>query len=181
MTPTDPMRIFDRRLVRLRRERAAVTVGRVFPVLDAAAERLLDRLDDTRRLAQRLTGDERATTLRWLAGRLDQRGGPVLLVADQLEEIGPDDARALVDLREVGVHAPLRVVVNRMRPTLGWTQRDVASMVGRFAESASLHFLPDDRAGVDRALVSGRTLVETAPDGPLPRALQPLADAVLSG
>ena len=44
---TDPMRIFDRRLVRLRRERAAATVGRVFPVLDAAAERLLDRLDDT--------------------------------------------------------------------------------------------------------------------------------------
>ena len=46
---TDPMRIFDRRLVRLRRERAAATVGRVFPVLDAAAERLLDRLDDTTR------------------------------------------------------------------------------------------------------------------------------------
>lgn len=45
----DPMRIFDRRLVRLRRDRAADTVGRVFPVLDAAAERLLDRLDDTTR------------------------------------------------------------------------------------------------------------------------------------
>jgi NADH dehydrogenase [ubiquinone] 1 alpha subcomplex assembly factor 5 len=45
----DPMRIFDRRLVRLRRDRAAATVGRVFPVLEAAAERLLDRLDDTTR------------------------------------------------------------------------------------------------------------------------------------
>ena len=43
------MRIFDRRLVRLRRERAAATVGRVAPVLDAAADRLLDRLDDTTR------------------------------------------------------------------------------------------------------------------------------------
>lgn len=49
MPPTDPMRIFDRRLVRLRRERAAATVGRVAPVLEAAAERLLDRLDDTTR------------------------------------------------------------------------------------------------------------------------------------
>lgn len=46
---TDAIRVFDRRLVRLRRERAAATVGRVSPVLDAAAERLLDRLDDTTR------------------------------------------------------------------------------------------------------------------------------------
>ncbi len=46
---TDPMRIFDRPLVRLRRQRAAATVGRVAPVLDAAADRLLDRLDDTTR------------------------------------------------------------------------------------------------------------------------------------
>ena len=45
----DPTRIFDRRLVRLRRERAAATVGRVAPVLEAAADRLLDRLDDTTR------------------------------------------------------------------------------------------------------------------------------------
>jgi NADH dehydrogenase [ubiquinone] 1 alpha subcomplex assembly factor 5 len=49
MPAHDPMRIFDRRLVRLRRERAAATVGRVAPVLEAAAERLLDRLDDTTR------------------------------------------------------------------------------------------------------------------------------------
>jgi NADH dehydrogenase [ubiquinone] 1 alpha subcomplex assembly factor 5 len=49
MPADDPMRIFDRRLVRLRRERAAATVGRVAPVLEAAAERLLDRLDDTTR------------------------------------------------------------------------------------------------------------------------------------
>ncbi len=38
--------IFDRRLHRLRRERAAGTVATVAPVLEAAAERLLDRLDD---------------------------------------------------------------------------------------------------------------------------------------
>jgi SAM-dependent methyltransferase len=41
--------VFDRRLVRLRRDRAAGTVAQVAPVLEAAAERLLDRLDDTTR------------------------------------------------------------------------------------------------------------------------------------
>ncbi len=43
------MQVFDRRLVRLRRDRAAATVGQVAPLLEAAADRLLDRLDDTTR------------------------------------------------------------------------------------------------------------------------------------
>lgn len=41
--------IFDRRLLALRRERAAPLVGQVAPILSAAAEILLDRLDDTTR------------------------------------------------------------------------------------------------------------------------------------
>ncbi len=41
--------VFDRRAVRLHRERAASSVGRVAPVLHDCAERLLDRLDDVRR------------------------------------------------------------------------------------------------------------------------------------
>ncbi len=41
--------IFDRRAVRLHRDRAAPTVHRVAPVLQDVAERLLDRLDDTTR------------------------------------------------------------------------------------------------------------------------------------
>ncbi len=45
MSATNPL-IFDRRLHRLRRDRAAATVAQVAPVLEAAAERLLDRLDD---------------------------------------------------------------------------------------------------------------------------------------
>jgi NADH dehydrogenase [ubiquinone] 1 alpha subcomplex assembly factor 5 len=44
-----PPQIFDRRLHRLRRDRAAGTVERVAPVLEAAADRLLDRLDDINR------------------------------------------------------------------------------------------------------------------------------------
>lgn len=43
----DPMQLFDRRAVRLHRDRASATIGTVAPILREAAERLLDRLDDT--------------------------------------------------------------------------------------------------------------------------------------
>ncbi|HWT09626.1 MAG TPA: methyltransferase domain-containing protein [Roseomonas sp.] len=45
----DPTEIFDRRLVRRRRDRAAATQHSVAPILAEAADRLLDRLDDTTR------------------------------------------------------------------------------------------------------------------------------------
>lgn len=41
--------VFDRRAVRLHRDRAAATVHAVAPVLQDCAERLLDRLDDVKR------------------------------------------------------------------------------------------------------------------------------------
>ena len=51
----DTMDVFDRRAVRLHRERAASTVGAVTEVLRDAAERLIERLDDvTRRFAMAL-------------------------------------------------------------------------------------------------------------------------------
>jgi len=52
---SEPPRLFDRALLRRRRDRAAATQHRVAPVLEAAADRLLDRLDDTtRRFARAL-------------------------------------------------------------------------------------------------------------------------------
>jgi NADH dehydrogenase [ubiquinone] 1 alpha subcomplex assembly factor 5 len=70
MPADDSMRIFDRRLVRLRRDRAAATVGRVAPVLEAAAERLLDRLDDTtRRFSRALDLGGRGVVAPRLSGR----------------------------------------------------------------------------------------------------------------
>lgn len=106
--------------------------------------------------------------------------------ADEVVMVGSADpvglsrlARALSELRELGVGAGVHVVVNRMRPTLGWSERDVRDMVIGFADGAEVHFLPEDRPSVDRALVSGRTLVETAPDGPVTRALVLVADAVV--
>lgn len=46
---TDQMHVFDRRAVRLHRDRAATTVHQLCDVLQDIAERLLDRLDDTTR------------------------------------------------------------------------------------------------------------------------------------
>jgi NADH dehydrogenase [ubiquinone] 1 alpha subcomplex assembly factor 5 len=43
----DAMEVFDRGAVRRHRDRAAATVGRVADILRDAADRLLDRLDDT--------------------------------------------------------------------------------------------------------------------------------------
>jgi SAM-dependent methyltransferase len=52
---SDAMLVFDRRAVRLHRDRAAAAAGHVSDVLREAAERLLDRLDDTtRRFTQAL-------------------------------------------------------------------------------------------------------------------------------
>ncbi|MGY2702165.1 AAA family ATPase [Nocardioides sp. HB32] len=101
-------------------------------------------------------------------------------VADEVVAVGSADpvglsrlARGLVELAERGRDA--HVVVNRMRPSLGWSERDIAGMVAGFARTSGLHFLPDDQATVDRALVAGRTLTELG-DSPLARAVSKLAD-----
>ena len=106
-------------------------------------------------------------------------------VADEVVVVGTADpiglsrlARGLVDLRERCPGAPVRVVVNRMRPTLGWAERDIVGMVEGFARLASVHFLPDDRPAVDRALTTG-TSVPEAGESELARALTLLADGVV--
>ena len=107
-----------------------------------------------------------------------------LEVADEVVVVGNADpvglsrlARGLVELRDLTGPAPLRVVVNRMRPTLGWSEKDIAGMVEGFARVSGIHFLPDDRGTVDRALVAGRTLTELG-DSPLGRAVAGLVDAL---
>jgi MinD-like ATPase involved in chromosome partitioning or flagellar assembly len=104
--------------------------------------------------------------------------------ADEVVVVGSADpvglsrlARALVEVREVTAGAPVRVVVNRMRSSLGWSEKDVAGMVEGFTRLVGLHFLPDDRATVDRALAGGRTLAEVG-DSPLGRAVSDVVDAL---
>ncbi len=111
-----------------------------------------------------------------------------LEAADEVVVVGNADpvglarlARGLVELREAlgPVGAPgVRVVVNRMRPTLGWAEQEIAGMLGTLVAPGRLHFLPEDRAAVDRALVAGRSLAEVG-DSAVGRALGSVAAAVL--
>lgn len=105
--------------------------------------------------------------------------------ADEVVVVGGADpvgltrlARGLVELAESFPGVPLRVVVNRMRSSIGWSERDVARMVEGFARVSGLHFLPEDRPLADRALVSGRPLVELG-DSSLAAGIAALADALL--
>jgi len=111
-----------------------------------------------------------------------------LEVADEIVLVGTPDpvglsrlARAAVELGELHPHTPMRVVVNRMRASIGWSERDVTQMVTGFADPAGLHFLPEDQGAVDRALVTGRSLVDTGPDAPLVAAIRALADDLVGG
>lgn len=104
--------------------------------------------------------------------------------ADEVVVVGSADpvglsrlARGLMELRERVGPPRVRVVVNRMRDSLGWRERDVLGMVEGYANPAGVHLLPDDPASVDRALAAGRCLTECG-DGPLRKALHRLAGAV---
>jgi NADH dehydrogenase [ubiquinone] 1 alpha subcomplex assembly factor 5 len=67
--------IFDRRAVRLHRDRAGATVAQVAPILGEVADRLLDRLDDTtRRFSRALDVGGRGV----VAPRLRARGIPTI-------------------------------------------------------------------------------------------------------
>ena len=127
--------------------------------------------------------DSADPTLR--AGR-NQLTLETLDAADELVVVGAADpvglsrlARGLVDLRDRVPSTPVRVVVNRMRSSLGWSEQELAAMVTGLVRPLGIHFLPDDRPAVDRALVEGRTLAETAPDSPFGRAIAALVDELV--
>jgi MinD-like ATPase involved in chromosome partitioning or flagellar assembly len=119
-------------------------------------------------------------------GRPERNGmtREALEVADEIIVVGSADpvglarlARAITDAHELLDAPPLRVVVNRMRPTLGWRETDVVTMLTDFGSSLGVHFLPDDQAAVDRALVAGRLLVESG-ESALTRAIGALLDSM---
>jgi len=110
-----------------------------------------------------------------------------LTAADEILVVGSADpvglsrlARGLVELRDLTAGAPVRVVINQMRPSLGWSESDIAGMVAGFTRMLGLHFLPEDRVAVDRALIAGQTLVESG-ESTLGRAVAALASAVVPG
>ncbi len=84
-----------------------------------------------------------------------------VLVVGSAEPVGLARlARGLVELPELAPSTPTRVVVNRVRPSLGWAEQEVRTMVEGFLTPMSIHFLPEDRAATDRALMAGRPLLE---------------------
>jgi MinD-like ATPase involved in chromosome partitioning or flagellar assembly len=108
-----------------------------------------------------------------------------LEAADDVVVVGSADpvglsrlARGLVELREAVGDVVPRVVVNRMRPTLGWSERAIGQMLGGLATPDRLHFLPDDRVAVDRALVAGRSLAEVG-DSAVGRAVASVAERLV--
>ncbi len=108
-----------------------------------------------------------------------------LMRADEVVVVGSADpvglsrlARGLVDLSALLPGVRARVVVNRTRPSLGWSDRDVRAMVESFLHPVDVHFLPEDRAAADAALMAGRSLAESG-DSALEDALAALTRAVL--
>lgn len=117
----------------------------------------------------------------------DRMTRDALAVADEVLVVGSAEpvgltrlARGLVELRDVVPAVPTRVVVNRMRTSLGWSERDIVGMVEGFARPVGVHFLPEDTATLDRAMVSGRGLAELG-QSRLRQALVPLATAMVAG
>jgi MinD-like ATPase involved in chromosome partitioning or flagellar assembly len=105
--------------------------------------------------------------------------------ADEVVVVGSADpvglsrlARGLVELGELLPGVRARVVVNRTRGSLGWSEQDVRSMVRGFLRPVDVHFLPEDRAAADRALMAGRSLAESG-ESLLREALVGLAREVL--
>jgi len=87
--------------------------------------------------------------------------------------------RSLVSVNEA-TSLPVHVVVNRMRDSLGWRQRDIQDLILTYAEPASIDFVPLDLNNVDKSLVSGQSLVELG-NSTIIKALESLATRVFAG
>lgn len=124
------------------------------------------------------------------AGDVSGRGGRNALTrtalegADVVVAVGAADpvglarlARGLVELGETVPGTPVRVLVNRMRASLGWSEREVAGMVEGFLRVGGLHFAPEDRGAADRAMVAGDPVVHG--DSALALAVRELVDALV--
>ena len=120
-------------------------------------------------------------------GSAPQRNGMTLAAlerADRLLVVGAADpvglsrlARGLIDVKDRFPATTVHVVVNRNRPSLGWSEAEVRGMVEGFVGPVGVSFLPEDRTAADRALMGGRSLVELG-DSALRRAVTELVDAL---
>lgn len=112
----------------------------------------------------------------------------VLEQADQVVAVGKADpvglarlVRGVHDLAEVRRGAsPPTVVINMMRQTLGWKEREVDATVRRLTGLASASFLPFDQSALDAALMSGQSPRDTSPASPFVARIEVLAKQLVS-
>ena len=110
----------------------------------------------------------------------------VLEAADTVVVIGRPDpvglsrlVRAVHDLAEALPDVRPVVVVNQMRSSLGWHEREVRATVSRLTGVEPVMHLPHDQSGLDLAAVSGRSPREAAPSSPFVARVEVLTSHVL--
>jgi Flp pilus assembly CpaE family ATPase len=86
--------------------------------------------------------------------------------------------RGYGDLREVLGGLEPQVVVNKVRPKVvpGDPVEEIAQALSRYVGVRRIHPVPYDRAALDVATASGRSLVEAAAGSPARKAIQLVAD-----
>ena len=83
--------------------------------------------------------------------------------------------RGLQELRESSPGQAPVVVVNMMRASIGWPEREVDTTLRRLTGIAPTTFLPFDQSALDVGLMSGRTARSAAPGSPLVARIEVLA------
>ena len=119
-----------------------------------------------------------------------RRNGATLAVlddADLIVAVGSADpigmqrlVRALAELRDAEIGAPVWVVLNRVRPGVvpGDVTSELRAALERFAGRTPAAMLPLDQKAVDIALAHGQLLGESSPAGALRRSIVDLASAL---
>ena len=99
----------------------------------------------------------------------------VVLVVGRADPVGLSRlVRALHELIDV-VEVEPAVVVNLMRPSLGWSKREVAATLTRLTGVEQVTFIPADVSALDLAVMRGRLPREAAPSSAFVTAVDDLA------
>jgi MinD-like ATPase involved in chromosome partitioning or flagellar assembly len=120
-------------------------------------------------------------------GELPESTGPlerVLAAATRVIVVGRADpvglSRLVRLLHEFGDSADLVLIVNQMRPGLGWSEGDVATTIGALAGHEPDAFLPWDQAGLDRAVMRGELPRDAAPKSLFVARVDAVAERLLA-
>lgn len=122
-----------------------------------------------------------------------ERGGPgptrdqstlaVLDTCDQVVVVGRADPVGVTRLvRALDATGPLHrpvIVMNQLRASAGWDERSLGQVLHDLTGRVPAVFLPADPVSVDKALLSGRTLREVAPNAPVVARIDRLATELL--